>query len=391
MARNTVFQQASHVGEEEEPEERQIAVDPFSLRQFSQLNIDGPLPIPSVSVDHRYRHDVPHPHRPALFAGASSSVPCSAATSPRRLSAVVAPPTRWDAHLPVMAAPPTGVASSKALAVMAPPRAAMSRSRSCAGAPEADMEDDEFDVILSLSERKASAPQRWGSDVPLIGAGDSADDSTGYAMADGRGKNGRRRKAKRGGEAAPFTCCPFLPGLGARRTAKHPHPAAARTSSSCSSPATTFHSVGSGGGCVESDPGTARPSTMSLAVSLERFDCGSCSASSLSGLALDGEPPSSSAYFDLPLELILGCDGDDEGDLPVHAAFMFDSDGIRKSVLRKGVRRAAAAAAARPSVGRMSTDGSGRISARHVRFSLTSGSAPTSTPSYASGVLAGDH
>uniref|UniRef100_J3ML35 Uncharacterized protein n=2 Tax=Oryza brachyantha TaxID=4533 RepID=J3ML35_ORYBR len=70
---------------------------------------------------------------------------------------------------------------------------------------------------------------------------------------------------------------------------------------------------------------------------------------------------------------------------------MFDSDGIRKSVLRKGVRRAAAAAAARPSVGRMSTDGSGRISARHVRFSLTSGSAPTSTPSYASGVLAGDH
>uniref|UniRef100_A0A0E0LKZ0 Uncharacterized protein n=1 Tax=Oryza punctata TaxID=4537 RepID=A0A0E0LKZ0_ORYPU len=360
MARNTVFQfQVTNAGEDEEPEERQIAVDPFSLRQFSRLDIDGPLPIPSVSVDH---HHAPHP-RPALLAGASASVP----TSPRRVSAWGAPPTRWDAHLAVMAAAPAArVASSD---VLAPPRAAMSRSRSCAGAAEAELDDDEFDVILSSSERKANAPQRWGSDVPLIGAGDSAEDSTGYAVADARGKSGRR-KAKRGGGAAPFTCCLYLPGLGARRTAKPPPAAAARASSSLSSPATYR-----GRGGVESDPGTARPSTMSLAMSLERFDCGSCSTSSRSGLALDGETGSS--YFDLPLELILGCDGDDEADLPVHAAFMFDSDGIRKSVLKKGVRRAAAAA--RPSVGNMSTDGSDRISARHVRFSVTSGSAPTST------------
>uniref|UniRef100_A0A0D9WZ53 Uncharacterized protein n=1 Tax=Leersia perrieri TaxID=77586 RepID=A0A0D9WZ53_9ORYZ len=348
MARNTVFQ-VSHVDdyEEKEPEERQIAVDPFSLRQFSRLNIDMPLPIPSVSVDH------PAPHRPPLFAGASASVPCSAATSPRGRVSAAAPPTRWDAHLAVVAP----ASSSKAMA-MAPPRAAMSRSRSCAGAGvgavEAEMEDDEFDVILSSFERNAIAPQRWGSDVPLISA----------AVEDGTrgGRHGRRRRrAKRGAAAAPFTCCLYLPGL-ARRAAKPP-PTAAERASSSSSPPPTFRG---GGGGVESDPGTARPS---LAVSLERFDCGSCSTSSRSGLE------ASSSYFDLPLELILECngDGDGEADLPVHAAFMFDSDGIRKSVLKKGVRRAATAA-----VGKMSTDGSGRISGRHVRFSLTAGSSPTS-------------
>ncbi|KAF0908201.1 hypothetical protein E2562_023826 [Oryza meyeriana var. granulata] len=363
MARNTVFQ-VSHADDEEESEERQIAVDPFSLRQFSQLNIDRPLPIPSVSVDHHH-HEVPLP-RPALFAGVSASVP---STLPRRLSAAVVPPTRWDAHLAVMAAEPARVASSN---VLAPPRAAISRSRSCAGATEAELDDDEFDVILSSSERKASAPQRWGSDVPLIASGNGNEDSTSYAVADARGKNGRR-KAKRGGGGAPFTCCLYLPGLARRTaTAKPPPTAAACLSSSSWSPA-TFRG---GGGGVESDPGT-RPSTMSLAVSLERFDCRSCSTSSLSGLALDGEA-SSSAYFDLPLELILGCDGDEDADLPVHAAFMFDSDGIRKSVLKKGVHRAAAA---RPSVGKMSTDGADLISARHVRLSLTSGSVSTSTPS----------
>ncbi|KAF2922943.1 uncharacterized protein [Oryza sativa Japonica Group] len=380
MARNTVFRfQVTNAGEEEEPEERQIAVDPFSLRQFSRLDIDGPLPIPSVSVDHHHHH-APHarPGPALVLAGASASVP----TSPRRVSAWDAPPTRWDAHLAVVAAAPAArVASSD---VMAPPRTAISRSRSCAGAAEAELDDDEFDVILSSSERKASAPQRWGSDVPLIGAGDGAEDSTGYAAADARGKSGRR-KWKRGGGAAPFTCCLYLPGLGTRRTAKpSPPTAAARASSLPSSPA-TFRGGGGGGG-VESDPGTARASTMSLAMSLERFDCGSCSTSSRSGLALDGEAGSS--YFDLPLELILGCDGDDEADLPVHAAFMFDSDGIRKSVLKKGVRRAAAAAA-RPSVGKMSTDGPDRISGRHVRFYVTSGSSPTSTPAVVS-VLAGE-
>lgn len=90
-------------------------------------------------------------------------------------------------------------------------------------------------------------------------------------------------------------------------------------------------------------------------------------------LALDDEAASSS-YFDLPLELILGCEDDDETGLPMHAAFMFDSDGIRKSVLKKGVRRDVA----RPSSAKVSTDGSGtdRIPARHhVRFSVTSGSA----------------
>ncbi|KAM3385439.1 hypothetical protein ACQJBY_009350 [Aegilops geniculata] len=328
---------------QEEPEERQIGIDPFSLRQLSRLDIDKPLPIPSVSVDDH--------HRPAYSPArsASASVPCSGAASPRLPSAATAP-TRWDAHLAL-----AHLATSSVAATTCPSRAA-SRSKSCADG-EMELADNEFDVILSSPERRASAPQRWGSDVPLIG--------------DAGGKDGRRR-GKHGTEGAPFSCCLYLPGL-TRRNKLPPSATATAVRSSSGLPSATFR--GPAGVQPESesdDPSVARQSTMSLAVSLERFECRFSTRSS-GGLALDDEAASSS-YFDLPLELILGCEDDDETGLPMHAAFMFDSDGIRKSVLKKGVRRDVA----RPSSAKVSTDGSGtdRIPARHhVRFSVTSGSA----------------
>ncbi|EAZ39910.1 hypothetical protein OsJ_24350 [Oryza sativa Japonica Group] len=382
MARNTVFRfQVTNAGEEEEPEERQIAVDPFSLRQFSRLDIDGPLPIPSVSVDHHHHH-APHarPGPALVLAGASASVP----TSPRRVSAWDAPPTRWDAHLAVVAAAPAArVASSD---VMAPPRTAISRSRSCAGAAEADLDDDEFDVILSSSERKAIAPQRVGHRRASHRCGRRRRGLEGLSR---RGSPAAKRAApkwKRGGGAAPFTCCLYLPGArhqedGQAFTTQTPRRAHRRCRRH------RQRSVAAAAAAAWS-PTQARRGRAPC-----RWPCRSSGSTAAraqrrpgSGLALDGEAGSS--YFDLPLELILGCDGDDEADLPVHAAFMFDSDGIRKSVLKKGVRRAAAAAA-RPSVGKMSTDGPDRISGRHVRFYVTSGSSPTSTPAVVS-VLAGE-
>lgn len=132
-----------------------------------------------------------------------------------------------------------------------------------------------------------------------------------------------------------------------------------------------------GGAC------SARHSAMSLAVSLERFDCGALSASSSSrGLGLDdGEAASSSSHFDLPLELILGCDEGDEADMPVCAAFLFNSDGVRKSVLKRRLEAGAGMEPRRPSLGKVSVDASGWISTHHVRVSLKSRSpAATTSP-----------
>jgi hypothetical protein len=354
MASNPMFQVPHHrevdrfqwqQGHPDEPEERQIGVDPFSLRQLSRVDIDRPLPIPSVSVDDQ--------HLPA-YAPARSASACSSVQQSPRLSSSAATPTRWDAHLAL--APPATSSVAEANAV--------SRSKSFADG-ETELGNNEFDGILSSPERKASAPQRWGSDVPLIG--------------------GRPRKGKHGADAAPFSCCFYLPGL-TRRNRPLPSPPmvteATARSSSGSAPA-TFRGPESASVEPEGepdDPSTARQSTMSQAVSLERFSCRFSSRSS-GGLGLpfddedDDEAAPSSSYFDLPLELILGCDDDGYGDgetgLPMHAAFMFDSDGTRKSVLKNGTRRTASSAKVSDD-----TSGTDSIPARHhVRFSVTSGSA----------------
>ncbi|KAJ1290972.1 hypothetical protein BS78_02G283200 [Paspalum vaginatum] len=353
MARDSIYEasweEAFQWQRPAEPEVRDVAVDPFSLRQFSRLNIDRPLPIPSVSVDDRRVS-------PARLAGAS--LPASEPSSPRAsvaggLKAPAAPDGwEWDgARLVAHSAP-----SSEAL----PPGSKLS-----AGG-ETELADAGFDVARSSSERKASEPQRWGSDVPLIAASDAEDYSLGYA------KDGRGKQAKHAGKA-PFTCCMYVPGL-ARRIKPPASTATAAAARSYSSTVT----FGKAAAVEPDDQGacsaSARPSTMSLAVSLERFDCGVLSTSSSSrGLGLDDlEAASSSSYFDLPLELILDCDEDNEAGLPVCAAFLFDSDGIRKSVLKRRLEAGAGMEPRRPSLGKVSMDASGRISTHHVRVSLKS-------------------
>ncbi|TVU39045.1 hypothetical protein EJB05_12447, partial [Eragrostis curvula] len=365
----------------DEPAERDIAVDPFSLRQFSRLDIDRPLPIPSVSVA--------DPHvSPARFGSGSGSF--SAASSPRvsiagRLNAL-AEATGWD------------YAVRSAMASPVPPAVAPPTS----GKSTEELADDDggFDVALSSSGRKASEPQRWGSDVPLMAAAAGADDedSAGYYSFPNaaRGRNGRG-KARHAGDA-PVGCCMYVPGL-SRRNSKPPtpRPPPARSTSSSSATAAFGFATATAAAAAEKRytavaedtvtedpadaPGTARQSTVSLAVSLERFDCGSLSTSSWGDLDLDGDVSSSSRFDLLPLELILGCDDDDEADMPVCAAFVFDSDGVRRSVLKKRMMAAGGAGeeeARRPSLGRasMSMNASGRMSARYGRVSLKSRSPP---------------
>uniref|UniRef100_K4A293 Uncharacterized protein n=2 Tax=Setaria italica TaxID=4555 RepID=K4A293_SETIT len=342
----------------DEPEVRDVAVDPFSLRQFSRLDIDRPLPIPSVSVDDRRAS-----MSPARFDDGATVLGTAASSSPRASIA---------GGIKAPSAAPTGLGVDDVHSARSgepPPRSKLSAGW------ETELADAGFDVALTSSpERKATEPQRWGSDVPLIAAAVAEEYSFGYA------KDGRGKPAKHAGRA-PFTCCMYVPGL--TRRVKPPTPTAAEAARSYSSGA-----FGKNAAAVDpGDPGacSARPSTVSLAVSLERFDCGSLSAASSSrglGLGLDdGEAASSSsAYFDLPLELIKGCDDEEEeSDLPVCAAFLFDSDGIRKSVLKRRLEAGAGMEPRRPSLGKVSTDASGRISAHHVRVSLKSKSPAAST------------
>lgn len=88
-----------------------------------------------------------------------------------------------------------------------------------------------------------------------------------------------RRKVKHDDEAS-FRCCLYLPGLTMRGK---PPPTVATVHALSGS--MMFHQSAT----MEFDTGTARPSTMFLAVSLKRFNCGSLSTSSASVLALKGE------------------------------------------------------------------------------------------------------
>jgi hypothetical protein len=352
----------------DEPEERDIAVDPFSLRQFSRLNIDRPLPIPSVSVSD------PHvsPARFGIGDSRSGSAPGPAASSPRvsiasRLNEL-AEATGWDdparSPSPAQQAPSVPVPGGKS-------------SAAAGGETKELVADGEFDVVLSSSGRKASEPQRWGSDVPLIAAARADDEeAAGYSFPNNAcGKSGSWGKARRrAGEAAPFSCCMYVPGMSRKGRPPMPPPASSSPGALGRAVAAEKQKQYTG----DDDPagtGTARQSTVSLAVSLERFDCGSPSTSSWGDLDLDGKV-SSSSCFDLPLELILGCDDDDESDLPVWAAFLFDSDVVRKSVLNKRLADDGAREARRPSLGRVSVGASGRSSAAHARVSLKSRSPP---------------
>ncbi|CAN6218870.1 unnamed protein product [Urochloa humidicola] len=348
----------------DEPEVRDVAVDPFSLRQFSRLDIDRPLPIPSVSVQDR-RVSV----SPARFDDAAS-VPATAASSSPHASIAAglkapAAPTGFD----------VGHVSSGAVA----------RSKVSAGW-EAELAAAGLDVALAATspERKASEPQRWGSDVPLIAAAVAENYSFGCTGKDGRGI-GNKQPAKHAGKAPPFTCCMYVPGL--TKKIKSPSSTAAAAAAQSYSPSATFGKTAAAA-AEQGDPGalSSRHSTVSLAVSLERFDCGALSTSSSSrelGVELDygGEDAASrSSCFDLPLELILGCDGNgDQSDMPVCAAFLFDSDGVRKSVLKRRLEASAGMEPRRPSLGKVSLDAPGRISDHHVRVSLKSRSPAAST------------
>ncbi|XP_050225100.1 uncharacterized protein LOC126674661 [Mercurialis annua] len=100
---------------------------------------------------------------------------------------------------------------------------------------------------------------------------------------------------------------------------------------------------------------------ISRTVSLEKFECGSWASSAI--VNDDHEDDSMNLYFDLPLELIRTSVND--ATSPVAAAFVFDKD--RKGVLKNGCST-------------RTTARKSHESTRHVRFSTSSATSNPSSP-----------
>ncbi|KAK7250693.1 hypothetical protein RIF29_33283 [Crotalaria pallida] len=109
--------------------------------------------------------------------------------------------------------------------------------------------------------------------------------------------------------------------------------------------------------------GSEMEDVISRTVSLEKFECGSWASSALFHEIDEGGDPTSSSFFDLPLELIKFSANDDV-HTPVKSAFVFEK-GL-KGVLKNGSTRAS---------GRKS-----EASPRHVRFSTSSSASHHASP-----------
>ncbi|XP_020095122.1 uncharacterized protein LOC109714825 [Ananas comosus] len=276
--------------------EKQIAVDPLSLRELPQLN-DEPVSIPVVSTVSMVHSTALPPLRKPKFV--SASLPCSATSSPQYYGSV-APKAVKKWNEPPNQAHPLARQQSVALSRFAPKQNAtsLSRSKSCREG-RSSVPADEFDIL----SRKPST-QRYGSGSLLID--ESAENSSYYKELP---FPPTRANINGGGDDDNFKCgalCLYLPAFSKRK------PVQLSTSSR------------------SHEQDQPRASTISRAFSLEKFECASWSSP---GILIDNfGVESSGSFFDLPMELIR-C-SNNETDSPVRTAFLFDSDrkgGMKKS------------------------------------------------------------
>ncbi|XAR52862.1 hypothetical protein NMG60_11021178 [Bertholletia excelsa] len=104
---------------------------------------------------------------------------------------------------------------------------------------------------------------------------------------------------------------------------------------------------------------------ISKRISLEKFECGSWTSSAIMMDTTEDDGNSNNMFFDLPLELI--SDSVNDADSPVTSAFVFDKN--RKGVLKTNATNNSS----RATLTRESHE-----SSRHVRFSTSTPTSPTS-------------
>ncbi|KAJ4813129.1 root hair specific protein [Rhynchospora pubera] len=265
-----------------------------SMRQFGQLDEDTPVTIPVVQTN---------------FMMQPASQPIVSAQSPHNDIVPGMPPLpsgRYKKH----SSDPTRY--NQPLASISR-SSTLSRSKSC-GEGRSSEPSDALDVL----SRKAST-QRLGSGAPLIDK--STQDSTGNY------KDGSGFEPPKASTASNFKCCIYLPGISSKKK-----PVQARSESHLSSfsvegdnvQKTNTYTPDLGANAAPAD----RASVISKVASLERFNLSSVS----SDIVIDcWDERHGSSYFDLPMELISS--GENETDLPINSAFVFEND--RRTSRRK--------------------------------------------------------
>ncbi|KAK2635065.1 hypothetical protein Ddye_029857 [Dipteronia dyeriana] len=313
------------VKKESMEKERQISVDPISLREPS-FN----LMLPPVVTSQRDVNTVPLPPMlpPAKHKFLSCSLPNSATSSPRFSS--ILSKKKWKSE---------SQASPRQVGKLV-------HQHSVANSRLSLLQENLFQRSKSCGERRVSAPSANEFDLCLNkpNAIEFKNVSCGsFSKAEMINKDIQKSTSskKMDSHDEEFKCgalCLFLPGFGKAKAVRP------RKEEELVVASAVIENV------------------ISRTVSLEKFECGSWASSALVN-DHDEDGDSMNLYFDLPLELIKSNLNDAHS--PINAAFVFDKD--RKGVLKTGSSR---------SMVRKSHE-----SPRHVRFSVSSPTCPESPAS----------
>lgn len=296
--------------------EKQISVDPISLKEPNELAIPYSKPKP-LNIPKKI---------------SSFSLPNSTTSSPdfskKQFSQLPSPLSSSTNHLARQ--------HSVALTNLERLREIqLRRSKSC-GEGRASAPPEEFDIWFTPNSTIQQVPEAAGdNNNKLIFFPESEINSRNDEIYDKKKLEGRNQDEEK------FKCgalCLFIPGFG--KGIKHVKSGRRQVS-----------------GVSSSDIG---PHVVSRTVSLEKFECGSWTSSA--AIINDvGDAASNNMFFDLPMELIRCSNVNDDTFSPVTTGFVFDKE--VKGVLKNTTT--------------ITTPRKSHESTRHVRFSTSS---PTSYP-----------
>ena len=307
------------VDKQSQQKEKQISVDPISLKELSvrdessNLVLPPAITVPKLSFSSIHLPISPSPVKPKLL---SFSLPNSAASSPRFSTSVLK--KKWRNQCQASPRHVDGSPNHSNSPVASHRESQLRRSKSC-GEGRACAPSDEFDLWLNGANIDGGYHDRFYSGLATTQTEGSKDE--------------RKRGKKVDPQEDGFKCgalCLFLPGFGRGKPVRARKEEAEVTN------------------------------VISRTVSLEKFECASWASSAIVNSNIEEDGDSMNLYFDLPLELIRTSVND--ANSPVAAAFVFDKN--TKGVLKNSMGRTAGA--------RKSQE-----SSRHVRFST---STPTSYP-----------
>ncbi|XVE83195.1 hypothetical protein DITRI_Ditri16bG0067900 [Diplodiscus trichospermus] len=306
--------------------EKQISVDPISLRESSMGEVSFNMMLPPINAP---QADPVVPLPPLLLPAAkhkflSCSLPNSATSSPRFGSIL----SRKNLKNESQASPrQVDKLVSKHSSATQQHHQSLLRSKSCREGRTCAPPDHELDDLWLYDANTLQYKNKQHGHGSLM--------SNPNVNNDGRRKSGK----KMDGNEVDFKCsalCLFLPGFGKAK------PVRSRMTEAM----------------------VMENNVISRTVSLEKFECGSWASSAML-LDHDEDGDLMNLYFDLPLELIKNLGND--AHLPVSAAFVFDNKDI-KGVLKNGSTPTRAA-------GRKSHE-----SSRRVRFSTSSPTSYSDSP-----------